>query len=104
MFYWGNFFSNTLHLEGKYLENNRQRLYSDTPSLIKSNSYISMGKTPWHYHFEADNYLALSQGNSSKLLNDGFIKLSTKIELENWQKLPELSVEYLQKLLKIISD
>ena len=70
----------------------------------QSNSYISMGKTPWHYHFEADNYLALSQGNSSKLLNDSFIKLSTKIELENWQKLPELSVEYLQKLLQIISD
>jgi len=104
MFYWGNFFSNTLHLEGKYLEKSRQRLYSNAPSLIKSNSYICMGKTPWHYHFEADNYIALTQGNSSKLLNDSFIKLTTKIELENWQQLPELSAQYLQKLLQIISN
>ena len=104
MFYWGNFFSNTLHLEGKYLEQSRQRLYADTPSLIKCNTYISVGETPWHYHYEANNYKELSQDNCSKLLSDNFVKLSTKIELDNWHNLPELSTSYLQKLLRIISD
>lgn len=104
MFYWGNFFSNTLHLEGEYLEKARQRLYAGTTSLINSNTYISTGETPWHYHFEADNYVTLSQENCSKLLNDKFIKLSTKIELDKWHKLPDLSADYLQKLLLIIAD
>lgn len=103
MFYWGNFFSNTLHLEGEYLENARQSLYAGTTSLIKRNTYISTGKTPWHYHYETDNYIALSQENSSKLLHDSFVKLSTKIELNKWQNLPHLSAGYLQKLLQIIT-
>ena len=104
MFYWGNFFSNTLHLEGEYLESSRQILYAGTASLIESNVYISTGKTPWHYHFEPDNYIALAQDNCSKLLHDKFIKLSTKIELDKWHKLPEMSAGYLQKLLLLIAD
>ena len=104
MFYWGNFFSNTLHLQGEYLEKTRQRLYAGTTSLINSNTYISTGATPWHYHFEADNYLLLSQENRSKLLHDNFIKLSTRIELDNWFNLPDLSAEYLQNILRIITE
>jgi hypothetical protein len=104
MFYWGNFFSNTLHLQGEYLEKTRQQLYDSSASLINSNTYISTGETPWHYHFEADNYIALSQENRSKLLHDNFIKLSTRIELDNWCNLPDLSAGYLQKLLRIITE
>jgi hypothetical protein len=104
MFYWGNFFSNTLHLQGEYLEKTRQQLYSGSASLINSNTYISTGETPWHYHFEADNYILLTQDNSCKLLNDKFVKLSTKIELDKWHKLPDLSAEHLQKLLLIITE
>ncbi len=55
MFYWGNFFSNTLHLQGEYLEKTRQQLHAGSASLFNSNTYISTGETPWHYHFEADN-------------------------------------------------
>jgi hypothetical protein len=104
MFYWGNFFSSTLHLEGEYLENARQNLYAGATSLINSNTYISTGQSPWHYHYEADNYIALSQDNCSKLLHDSFVKLSTKIELDKWQNLPDLTAGYLQKLLQIITQ
>jgi hypothetical protein len=104
MFYWGNFFSNTLHLQGEYLEKTRQQLYAGSGSLINSNTYISTGETPWHYHYEADNYMPLTQENCDKLLSDKFVKLSTKIELNNWQKLPDLSADYLQKLMQIIAN
>ena len=46
MFYWGNFFSSTLHLEGEYLEKARNLLYAGSKSLINSNTYISTGETP----------------------------------------------------------
>ena len=104
MFYWGNFFSNTLHLQGEYLEKARQQLYAGSASLINSKTYMSTGETPWHYHYEADNYMPLTQENCDKLLSDKFVKLSTKIELNNWQKLPELSANNLQKLMQIITN
>lgn len=104
MFYWGNFFSNTLHLQGDYLEKVRQQLYAGSALLINSNTYISTGETPWHYHFETDNYMPLTQENCDKLLSDKFVKLSTKIELNNWQKLPDLSADNLQKVMQIITN
>jgi len=78
MFYWGNFFSTTLHLQGKYLEQLRQRLFDEASVLIESNIYISTGISPWHYHYKADNYIPLTQENRAKILNDPFIKLSLK--------------------------
>ncbi len=104
MFYWGNFFSTTLHLQGKYLEKNRQRLFEALIILIKENTYISTSVSPWHYHYGTDNYQVLSKNNSSRFSTDPFIKLSVKIDLDEWQNLPVLAASNLQKLLSIIAE
>ncbi len=104
MFYWGNFFSTTLHLQGKYLEKNRQRLFKATDVLINKKTYISTGVSPWHYHYGSDNYQLLSQDNCAKFLSDPFIKISDKIELDEWHNLPEIAAGNLQKILQIITD
>ncbi len=104
MFYWGNFFSATLHLQGSYLQTYRQALYDNADTLIGAETYISTGSTPWHYGYGKDNYTLLSPGNKSKILDDPFVKLSKKINLEEWQKLPAISTSFLQTLLRCIGQ
>ena len=102
MFYWGNFFSATLHLQGSYLKKYRHNLHDNWSVLEKSGIYISCGETPWHYYYKPDNYVMLNQENKDKILTDPFVKLSTKIDLADWRNLPVLSTNYLTSLIKMI--
>ncbi|MCK5457888.1 MAG: hypothetical protein KAI45_12235, partial [Melioribacteraceae bacterium] len=51
MFWWGNFFSGTLHLQGEYLELHRAKLLSNFDMLLHQDIYICDGETPWEYHY-----------------------------------------------------
>lgn len=86
MFWWGHFFSYTLHLQGHSLEQYRPRLMdrlpaakSDKPSQV----YLGVGDTPWQYHYQPDNYQLLSDCSDAQIqqvLRDWeFVKLSTWI-------------------------
>ncbi len=102
MFYWGNFFSATVHLQGRYLQEHRQALYARAGALIARHVYISTGRSPWHYHYGADNYTPLTWQNKEKILHDPFVKLSQKIALKDWPQVPETSAGFLQTLLEIM--
>ena len=93
MFWWGNFFSFTLHLQGK-----ASRL---TPALSKGEGviaslknkgvYICVNDNPWQYHYGKGNYMLIEQispAHLKKLLEENdFIKLSRKIPLNDHKKL-----------------
>lgn len=58
MFWWGHFFSYTLHLQGNSLETYRstlaEKLSANQHHL--QDAYLCVGDTPWQYHYESDNY------------------------------------------------
>jgi hypothetical protein len=85
MFYWGNFFSATIHLQGKYLDQNREVLKVNLASLIKYDCFISVNDTPWEYEYSRTNYVKLSSEHKDKFSKDSFIKLSIRIPLEDYQ-------------------
>ena len=87
MFYWGNFFSATLHLQGEFLNQNRQALLDNFEKLIETNCYICVHETPWEYTYSKDNYEQLSLQHRAKIQKDNFIKLSIKIALEDYSSL-----------------
>lgn len=99
MFYWGNFFSITLHLQGRYLDINRESLVGILPQLIKDELYISNGSAPWHYHYEPNNYILLSDSAHNKIRSDSFIKISKKINLAEYKNLPEIAALFITGLL-----
>ena len=59
MFWWGNFFSITLHLSGKYKElffkKIAQNLQEETADL-----FICVNEDEWQHHFEPENYLPVN--------------------------------------------
>lgn len=104
MFWWGNFFSTTLHLSGQFKVEN-------TPKIIASYSLLANGKysigvniDPWLHHFDSDNYNEIDS-MTKDLFEAGcneahHLKIAKRISLkdvhpqkkliENWKELIEI--------------
>ncbi len=99
MFWWGHFFSATLHLQGPSLERYRSVLAERTEQLAAGDLFVSIGRTPWEYHYGRDNYVPLQADHRAHLERCSFLKLSRRLELTQWRRVPEFAAEYLQWLL-----
>ena len=102
MFWWGNFFSCTLHLQGKSLLTYRSKILLNIDQLEKHAYYLCISDSPWQYHYGADNYKQLTISDSNFIETSRFLKLSKKIKLDEWASLPEFSVSCLSNFLKIL--
>lgn len=82
MFWWGHFFSYTLHLQGHSLAKFRPYLLDTLPYVRKNwnDVHLGVGKTPWQYHFGPANYQLITHLSSEKIAeiinHHEFIKLS----------------------------
>jgi hypothetical protein len=104
MFWWGNFFSVTIHLEGDSLEFYRKKIIDRTDVLIDKQIYIAVGDSPWQYHFEPNNYIPLTANPAAIIQKHPFLKLSKKMNLENWQTIPAFSAGFLDQILRILCN
>ena len=106
MFWWGNFLSITLHLEGEDLEKLREKLI-DNIQLLKGNDiWFCVNSTPWEYRYEKDNYITIDSLNSdelqTQLQNNKFIKLSRRIDLKEYGDLDKFCIESLDIYLNAL--
>ncbi len=98
MFWWGNFFSITLHLQGTYKE---QYLEYIKQALLRnklSGLYVSCNATAWEYHYKEDNYRLVEQMTNEEIERTlgqyNFIKLSAKLDLAGYEQLQDFMQEW----------
>jgi len=103
MFYWGNFFSATLHLQGNCLDQFRDKLQANFGCLLNQDIYIAVGASPWHYHYSKDNYLQLQPEHMDLIDNGKFVKLSKKIPLSDYLQLPQFTLDYFHLIASVLS-
>ena len=107
MFWWGNFFSITLHLGGRALENYRHNLIKNIDSLKNTGIYICTNSTPWEYHYKKDNYVLIDEMENASLHeileNKDFIKLSRKIGLTEFKGVVEFCRESFSSFLTVLA-
>lgn len=103
MFWWGNFFSTTLHLEGLFLQLYKQKFIDNIGPLSTQEIYICTGVTPWQYHYEPDNYQLLTMNHREHIHKNSFLKLSKKMELNRWKELPDFATDFLEMVFQIIA-
>jgi len=88
MFWWGNFFSNTLQLSGMYKERYIEQISSDYHSLSNGHYFIGINTDPWHHHFEETNYREIRSVSSKAfetiLHEQAHIKIAAKWPLTEW--------------------
>jgi hypothetical protein len=77
MFWWGNFFSCTLHLSGRYKKDAVAKLISSRSALIKNDFFICVSDNQWEHHFENDNYAGINsiskKGFEKMIMEKSFI-------------------------------
>jgi len=90
-FWWGNFFSISLHLSGRsfQIKDNFSKCYH----YLKENSFfICINDKEWQHNFDPANYMEASKVNEKKLdqiIKRGFLKISKKADLNQWENVPE---------------
>lgn len=84
LFWWGNFFSITLHISGEYLQQHRLVIIEGVQSGLLQGWYMGINKDPWQHHFEEDNYVPITIDAANILKHCIHIKLAKKIPLKEW--------------------
>lgn len=105
MFWWGNFFSVTLHLSGTYKQHFAKSLLQHAAH-FKKDYFICIHENQWQHHFEADNYVsidAVSPKDLGDLLqNKPFVKLARRFALQPWDALPALLEKCFVEMMELL--
>lgn len=86
MFWWGNFFSISLHLSGDSFKMIRN-LKEGIQFLEQKGFSVSLNENEWEHHFEPTNFVkinGLNEEEIKKLANKSFMKIAKKTGLTEW--------------------
>ncbi len=89
MFWWGNFFSISLHLSGKYF--NRNEIPGWLNYFQPEGFFVCVSESQWEHDFSDQNFIKINTMNEKQiatLREKHFFKVSKKIELNQWNNAP----------------
>jgi hypothetical protein len=106
LFWWGHFFSTTLHISGRFKLSFEKNIHSAFTQLQKKGFAVCINNHEWEHHFEEDNYTRLakcSKAEFSNLIRDKmFLKLAKDIPLREWTNVPDMLFADFKLLADII--
>lgn len=105
MFWWGNFFSVTLHLSGRHKEQLWKKILEKTNKQTIQDLYICVGASQWEHHFEAFNFKkinSLTPMEIKKIVEEkDFLKLATKSPIVSFAEAGNLLVKNYKLLISL---
>jgi hypothetical protein len=108
MFWWGHFFSSTLHLSGNYKKRFEEKIISSLPDLLNQGFFYCVNDDQWEHDFETGNYLQLHEqlkpGIDNMIREKPFIKLAIKIPLHQWDDAPDILFTYFRKIIEMLDS
>ena len=106
-FWWGNYFSLTLHLKGVYKEMFAGRINQQMNMLADNNFWISVSDDEWAHEVQERHYVAVKNMETGKFreaINTGiFLKLVVKWPLQQCNSIHTLFKEQFSIVLNLIS-
>lgn len=101
-FWWGNFFSITLQLSGRY-----QYLFNDSLQKALSEEFftewfLGISEDPWQHHFKEENYKQLERGETVNINSLPFLKVAKKIPLAQWDSSEIFFVENFKLIINAL--
>jgi hypothetical protein len=107
MFWWGNFFSVTLHISGGNKKTFEQKLINAYPLIQQEEFYCCINENEWIHHFRPENYVPVSEMPKeaySKQINEAlFVKIATKISVDRWETAEDFLLTHYKSLLEILA-
>lgn len=97
MVWWGNFAGCHWLLSGRPLNFALEKLMQHLNFFKKNEVFICVNASPWHHHFNSDNYVKLSDYSKQELLKMAtehpFLKLGRKLSLQKINHLVPFATE-----------
>ena len=104
MFWWGNFFSITLHVSGNNKNDLLKNLTQNASLLAKNDFYIYKGTKEWEHDIDPDSYKKLSAINEDELQKiistNSFLKLAVKFTVESLEAVEDKLLRNYELLIK----
>jgi hypothetical protein len=108
LFWWGHFFSTTLHLSGDYKKKFEEKIITSLPVLLNQGFFYCVNDSPWEHDFEKGNYIELEEtikpGIENSIREKPFIKLAIKIPLHQWEDAPDILFDHFRKIIEMLAD
>lgn len=103
LFWWGNYFSITLHLAGAYKMKYATKIISSYDLLHRKDFYCSVNSDPWEHHFETTNYIPVKEISpeafEKMVARQSFIKLAQQVPIQPWEDVHELLIDYFREMI-----
>jgi hypothetical protein len=97
LFWWGHFFSVTLHLRGRWLERFEPGILASRARLAAGGFHVSTGAQEWEHHFGSDNYRPVESVGEEEwkggFSDPGFVKLALRHPISRFAELEDLLVQ-----------
>lgn len=104
MFWWGNFFSISLHLSGESFKSIQS--FNEGFQFLKQKDFsVSVNENEWHHHFQEDNFVKVNSLNKeeiTKLAEKKFLKIAKKTELHNWNSAANFLEKGFEEIVQFI--
>ncbi len=107
LFWWGNFFSITLHMSGKYANVYRGTVQRSLQRNETNKWYVCVNEDHWEHHFKPSNYLEATKEILEKLNTqitgkNSFLKIAKKIPLQQWDEAYDFFIIAFQEILEML--
>ena len=104
MFWWGNFFSITLHLSGNNKNDLLKNFISNISLLAKNDFYIYNGIKEWEHDMNPISYKKISAGEEDELKKifsaNSFVKLAVKFPIDSLEAIENKLLRNYELLVK----
>ncbi len=106
-FWWGNFFSITLHVAGIYRETYCLPVFNAIQVTRDNGWHICVNENEWEHHFAADNYMSITaylanDSNAQVFPEKRFFKIAKKIPLQDWDAAPDFFINTYAEIIEML--
>jgi hypothetical protein len=106
MFWWGNYFSITLHLKGTYKELFSGFIKTNISYLAAKHFNICISTNEWRHELGEDNYISLLCTTENEVVaimdRNRFLKLSAKTDFAQWDDATKIIMGFYRDLLQSV--
>ena len=106
-FWWGNYFSITLHLKGRYQLQYHKKIMAALSGKKLQHYYISFSGNEFNFNLHGKDYTAAGATSANKLNETEqvpFLKLSYKISFEQWDTAEEKLLQAFKQLVGMVTE
>lgn len=108
MFWWGHYFSFTLHLKGVYRDRYLEHVVNGYDLLRQESFHVCTGDAEWEHHLEQPHYVPVNSWNEDEfaehLHKGSLLKLARSFPLQEWNNIPRLLHQCHVQITRMLLD